>query len=112
MISFRWWGLLVVSITLVSGSWWYFTSFNENDHSVEKSMVVIIPSYNNESYCEKNLTSVFSQQYENYRVIYIDDCSNYDKAMLKLGLELAAHDPAARPTASEALSRMEVIYPY
>lgn len=75
MISFRWWGLLVVSITLAAGSWWYFNSFNENDHSVEKPMVVIIPSYNNEAYCEKNLTSVFSQQYENYRVIYIDDCS-------------------------------------
>ncbi len=37
--------------------------------------VVVIPSYNNEQYCEKNLESVFSQEYSNYRVIYIDDAS-------------------------------------
>lgn len=38
-------------------------------------IVVIITSYNNEKVCEKNLESVFSQNYDNYRVIYIDDCS-------------------------------------
>jgi len=41
----------------------------------EKKFVVVIPSYNNEKYCEKNLRSVFEQNYSNYRVIYIDDCS-------------------------------------
>lgn len=39
-------------------------------------MVVIIPSYNNQAWCIKNLKSVFDQKYQNYRVIYIDDCSN------------------------------------
>ena len=42
---------------------------------VEKPIVVIIPSYNNARWVEKNLTSVFNQEYENYKVIYIDDCS-------------------------------------
>jgi glycosyltransferase involved in cell wall biosynthesis len=42
---------------------------------VKKSFVVIIPSYNNASFCERNLRSVFEQKYENYRVIYIDDAS-------------------------------------
>lgn len=42
---------------------------------VEKPMVVIIPSYNNQKWVENNLQSVFSQNYENYRVIYVDDCS-------------------------------------
>jgi glycosyltransferase involved in cell wall biosynthesis len=42
---------------------------------VEKEMVVCIPSYNNELYYKKNLDSLFSQDYENYRVIYIDDAS-------------------------------------
>jgi glycosyltransferase involved in cell wall biosynthesis len=42
---------------------------------VEKPLVVIIPSYKNVKYCEKNLESVFTQNYSNYRVIYIDDCS-------------------------------------
>jgi glycosyltransferase involved in cell wall biosynthesis len=41
----------------------------------QKKFVVIIPSYNNELYYEKNLSSVFSQKYDNYRVIYVDDCS-------------------------------------
>lgn len=42
----------------------------------EKSMVVIIPSYNNEKWVEKNLSSILTQKYENFRVIYIDDCSS------------------------------------
>ena len=38
-------------------------------------MVIVIPSYNNEQWVEKNLISVFNQKYENYRIIYVDDCS-------------------------------------
>jgi len=42
----------------------------------EKKIVVIIPSFNNKDWYQKNLDAVFSQEYENYRVIYIDDCSS------------------------------------
>lgn len=42
----------------------------------EKPIVVVIPSYNNEIWYKKNLDSVFSQKYSNYRVIYINDCSS------------------------------------
>jgi glycosyltransferase involved in cell wall biosynthesis len=38
-------------------------------------LVVIIPSYNNIDFFEKNLSSVFEQDYSNFRVIYIDDAS-------------------------------------
>jgi len=41
----------------------------------EKKIVVTVPSYNNEEYFEKNLESIFSQNYSAYRVIYIDDAS-------------------------------------
>jgi glycosyltransferase involved in cell wall biosynthesis len=41
----------------------------------EKSFVITIPSYRNAKYYEQNLHSVFSQNYENYRVIYVDDAS-------------------------------------
>ncbi len=41
----------------------------------EKRICVVIPSYNNSTWVEKNLISVFSQQYTNYSVIYIDDSS-------------------------------------
>jgi glycosyltransferase involved in cell wall biosynthesis len=40
-----------------------------------KSFVICIPSFNNSKFCEKNLTSVLTQDYDNYRVIYIDDAS-------------------------------------
>ncbi len=44
----------------------------------DKSFVIVIPSYNNSKYIEKNLQSVFCQNYENYRVIYINDNSRDD----------------------------------
>ncbi len=44
--------------------------------ATEKPIVVVIPSYNNAQWCKRNLQSVFMQHYTNYRVIYIDDCSN------------------------------------
>ncbi len=49
-----------------------------------KPFVIVIPSYNNEEYVERNLDSVLTQDYENYRVIYVDDCSTdktYEKAL-------------------------------
>lgn len=42
---------------------------------LQRPIVVVIPSHNNAPWCKKNLTSVFEQQYDNYRIIYIDDCS-------------------------------------
>lgn len=50
----------------------FSTLFTTN---IELPFVVIIPSYNNAERYHLTLDSVFSQQYENYRVIYIDDCS-------------------------------------
>jgi len=41
----------------------------------EKEIVVVILSYNNRAYYERNLNSILSQDYGNYKVIYIDDCS-------------------------------------
>lgn len=57
----------------------------------QKSFVIIIPSYNNECYVEKNLRSVFSQNYDNFRVIYIEDNSN-DETLKQVGLLLAELD--------------------
>lgn len=47
----------------------------------EKKLVVIIPSYNNKLWYEKNLSSIFAQKngnkpYNNWSIIYVDDCSN------------------------------------
>ncbi len=50
--------------------------------SSQLRFVVLITSYNNERWCERNLDSVFAQNYANYRVIYVDDCSTDDTAHL------------------------------
>ncbi len=54
----------------------YLCWFATNALCQELPMVVIIPSYNNANYASENLLSVFTQNYNNYRVIYIDDCSS------------------------------------
>jgi len=41
----------------------------------EKRIAVVIPSYNNQEWYKKNLDSVFSQNYSNYTIIYVDDNS-------------------------------------
>lgn len=45
------------------------------DTGIEKEIVICIPSYNNELYYKKNLDSIFSQEYENFKVLYVDDAS-------------------------------------
>ncbi len=44
-------------------------------YAVERPMVAVVVSYNNAQYYKKNLDSMFSQNYENFRVIYVDDVS-------------------------------------
>ncbi len=49
----------------------------------ERHIVIVTCSYNNASYYKWSLDSVFSQQYKNFHVIYVDDCSSdgtYDLA--------------------------------
>lgn len=41
----------------------------------QKPFVIVITSFNNKEWYVRNLDSVFAQRYDNYRVIYIDDCS-------------------------------------
>lgn len=43
--------------------------------SSEKPLLVVVPSYNNKDWYERNLDSIFNQEYDNYHVVYIDDCS-------------------------------------
>lgn len=47
-----------------------------------QKFVVVIPSYNNARWCERNLSSVVSQDYSDFRVIYTDDCSSDNTAEL------------------------------
>ena len=53
----------------------FFSTFYAKNKAHEKHFVVIIPSYNNQEWVKQNLTSVFDQNYSNYEIVYIDDCS-------------------------------------
>jgi glycosyltransferase involved in cell wall biosynthesis len=42
----------------------------------ELPFVVVVCSYNNDQWSETTLTSIFTQEYNNFRVIIVDDCSS------------------------------------
>lgn len=44
-------------------------------HPDRTEFVFVIPSYNNEKWCIKNLESVVNQTYPHWSIIYINDCS-------------------------------------
>lgn len=44
--------------------------------SENKPIVVVVVSYNNIKWVNKNISSILSQDYPNFRIVYIDDCSN------------------------------------
>lgn len=49
---------------------------------------IVIPSYNNNDWCEYNISSILNQKYKNYDVLYIDDASTdgtYDKVYDMVG---------------------------
>ena len=48
----------------------------------EKKFAIIVTSYNNRDWYQKNLESIFCQKYTNWRLIYIDDCSSDGTAEL------------------------------
>lgn len=52
-----------------------FLVFTFSLYSYERPLVVITASYNNAQWYRQNLDSIFSQNYTNYRLLYIDDCS-------------------------------------
>lgn len=56
----------------------------------EKPMVVVVPSYNNYKWCASNVQSILSQDYKNFRIIYIDDKSS-DETVDKVEKLIARH---------------------
>lgn len=41
----------------------------------DRKFVVVIPSYNNHKYCERNILSALNQDYKDFRIIFTDDYS-------------------------------------
>lgn len=44
---------------------------------------IVIPSYNNELFCENNMLSVLGQEYSDYRIVFVNDAST-DKTKKKV----------------------------
>lgn len=59
-----------------------FLFVSANTNAKDKTFVFVVTSRNNSDVYKKNLDSIFSQKYENYKVIYIDDCSTDSTADL------------------------------
>lgn len=64
------------ALTSSAQDWWKACVFPE------KKIVVVVASYNNSEWYTYNLGSIFAQNYTNYRVIYVDDCSPDGTAQL------------------------------
>ena len=62
-----------------------------------KSIVLVVRSFNNEAVCEKNMASILSQDYPNFRVIFIDDTST-DATFDKVAAYVKEHDTQHRVT--------------
>ena len=54
---------------------WFDDSYRKTVIGKNTEFVFIIPSFNNQDWIEKNLSSIMKQQYPFWRVIYIDDAS-------------------------------------
>lgn len=70
-------GLAVLAFVFVPPSKWAGKREGASHFAVEehKPFVIVVASYNNADWVEKNLRSIFEQKYDNYRVIYINDAS-------------------------------------
>lgn len=68
-----------------------FTSVLGISHQQERPMLVVIPSYNNENFAKWNISSVISQKYSNYKVVYINDYSSDNTSKIVHAEIAAAH---------------------
>jgi glycosyltransferase involved in cell wall biosynthesis len=75
-------------------TFWLFIFFSAV-LATEKKLFVIIPSYNNETWAEKNILSVLNQKYSNFEGIFVNDCS-LDKTGTIVQNTLQKYDPMGK----------------
>ncbi len=83
-----------------------------SEQSTEKPMTIIVRSYNNKDWYNRNLDSILSQNYTNYRVLYYDDASSDNTGGL-VEAYLQTNDPAGKVILicnQERLYSMENLY--
>ncbi len=66
----------IITVLLLCLSHNIFSSTSPERKSTELPFVIVVCSYNNDQWSETTLTSLFTQNYTNFRVIIVDDCSS------------------------------------
>lgn len=79
----------------------------------QKEFAIVVPTYNNSSNdsCLKNINSLLDQQYDNYHIYIVDDCST-DDTVDKLKKLLATHKRADKVTLLENKMRVGAVANY
>jgi glycosyltransferase involved in cell wall biosynthesis len=74
--------LCMVQLLLTGLVWCYglseeplWNKLKNKQPKTDKHFVIVIASYNNKDWYQKNLDSVFMQKYKKYHIIYVDDVS-------------------------------------
>src|ERR1700722_19552957 len=76
---------------------------------IERPIVVVVPSYNNSAYYQKNIDSIVSQKYANFHLIYIDDCSN-DGTAQKVEAYIVEHNLGGKVSLVKNTMRRGAMY--
>jgi glycosyltransferase involved in cell wall biosynthesis len=74
-----------------------------------KKFVFVVASYKNERWCAWNIRSALNQKYDNYRIIYVDDCSP-DKTFEIVQNIVQEEDKAGRVTLIHNETRKGALY--
>lgn len=79
----------------------------------QKKFAIVVPTYNNSNgdSCLKNISSLLDQQYDNYHIYIVDDCST-DDTVAKLKRFLATHKRADKVTLLENKVRVGAVANY
>lgn len=83
----------------------------EANSSRTKKFVIIVSAYNNQKYYNYNLNSIFSQTYNNFRVIYIDNNSE-DQSFLLVKKYIKDNNLSAKINLIKNDKKEEAIYNY
>ena len=83
----------------------------ETNSSRTKNFVIIVSAYNNQKYYNYNLNSIFSQTYNNFRVIYIDNNSE-DQSFLLVKKYIKDNNLSAKINLIKNDKKEEAIYNY
>ncbi len=94
MLRWRWFWLFLMVIGPIQEK----LNAAQEQNDIKKPLVLVVPSYNNKEWYEKNLFSMIQQEYSNFRILYVNDCSKdgtgdlVEKYVEEMGLDYRVVD--------------------